>query len=483
MPVNTRKKSVSLADLGIHLPKRARAPSVTQPSPPATVIEDEPLSKKAKWSHGSTTPPPTSMSPPASTNIRVKPEPPSRLAEHTPPPSPGAASVHKIDTDGIKDDVVVGTIRQLEKTGNRPHLVKELAAVLTHNIAAVEKYVSQPRIRASIMTTTSTTTTIIPKSKTSTNPSLRSANPANLISSRLTSYLNRAWPTISPCPLAKYQSTVHPRPLYYFLTTQPHQPIPEMNQVHGSILAARRIISPSLSSADDDADAKYNRNRNHMSPSPEVDLSSPELDDDEPISEMSSSFSHRGSLPREHPPTSSNLSHNRRADSPPLEREERDFKQTANALQELRRTSQDCSMGSKSPELQDDDSVAMSVEFEPVESEESLALRNHQDAAALFAEHALSSSVSTIYDFSSPMLKPLDRQNVPDLEIKAGKGMMLASAWHADSGKQDLSTHVMIVDHKSADPEAPDVWSQWADGELRSPENIELDELECLFDF
>lgn len=79
------------------------------------------------------------MSPPASTNIRIKAEPPSRLAEHTPPPSPGTDVVHKIDTDGIKDDVVVGTIRQLEKTGNRPHLVKELAAVLNHNIAAVEK--------------------------------------------------------------------------------------------------------------------------------------------------------------------------------------------------------------------------------------------------------------------------------------------------------------------------------------------------------
>jgi hypothetical protein len=36
----------------------------------------------------------------------------------------------KIDTEGINDDVVVAAIEQLEKTGNKPHLVRELAAVL-----------------------------------------------------------------------------------------------------------------------------------------------------------------------------------------------------------------------------------------------------------------------------------------------------------------------------------------------------------------
>jgi hypothetical protein len=38
--------------------------------------------------------------------------------------------VPKIDTEVINDDIVVAVINQLEKTGNRPHLVKELAAVL-----------------------------------------------------------------------------------------------------------------------------------------------------------------------------------------------------------------------------------------------------------------------------------------------------------------------------------------------------------------
>jgi transcriptional regulator GlxA family with amidase domain len=79
------------------------------------------------------------MSPPKTKTLSIRTEPPSRLAEHTPPPSPGAQQVHVVDTEGISDDVVVATIKQLEKTANRPHLVKELAAVLCHCIGAVEK--------------------------------------------------------------------------------------------------------------------------------------------------------------------------------------------------------------------------------------------------------------------------------------------------------------------------------------------------------
>jgi hypothetical protein len=47
----------------------------------------------------------------------------------------------KIDTDGIHDDVVVAAIHQLEKTGNKPHLVRELAAVLMNVNETVAKYV------------------------------------------------------------------------------------------------------------------------------------------------------------------------------------------------------------------------------------------------------------------------------------------------------------------------------------------------------
>lgn len=54
----------------------------------------------------------------------------------------------KIDTEGISDDIVVAVIDQLEKTGNRPHLVKELAAVLVALNANVAKYVPYPPVES-----------------------------------------------------------------------------------------------------------------------------------------------------------------------------------------------------------------------------------------------------------------------------------------------------------------------------------------------
>lgn len=77
--------------------------------------------------------------------------PPKRVPvkyEHTPPPSPEAeadldeGNDHKrreIDLEGINDDIVEAVIVQLQKTGNRPHLVKELAAVLCVKVKIVEQ--------------------------------------------------------------------------------------------------------------------------------------------------------------------------------------------------------------------------------------------------------------------------------------------------------------------------------------------------------
>lgn len=67
--------------------------------------------------------------------------------ENTPPPSPEAVgddleedvTPRKIDLDGINDEIVEGVILQLQKTGNKPHLVKELAAVLSQSVKIVEQ--------------------------------------------------------------------------------------------------------------------------------------------------------------------------------------------------------------------------------------------------------------------------------------------------------------------------------------------------------
>jgi hypothetical protein len=58
--------------------------------------------------------------------------------ENTPPPSP-IGETTKIDTEGINDDIVVAVIQQLEKTGNRPHLIKELAAIMSTTNETVAK--------------------------------------------------------------------------------------------------------------------------------------------------------------------------------------------------------------------------------------------------------------------------------------------------------------------------------------------------------
>jgi hypothetical protein len=80
------------------------------------------------------------MSPPSTQTSRTKPEQPKLdISEISPPPSPAPEGVHKIDIEGINDDIVIGVIRQIETTGNRPHLVRELASVLTHTHASVEK--------------------------------------------------------------------------------------------------------------------------------------------------------------------------------------------------------------------------------------------------------------------------------------------------------------------------------------------------------
>ena len=148
MPYNTRRKSLSLPSLGIQLPNASRAHRPSIKTPVAT--ETEPPNKKVKRSHTSTSTSPTSPARPRSStassatkvvSFAERPRSSGRNAyEHTPPPSPGAQNHSKIDTDGIKDDIVTGVIEQLEKTGNRPHLIKELATVLSTTSDAVARY-------------------------------------------------------------------------------------------------------------------------------------------------------------------------------------------------------------------------------------------------------------------------------------------------------------------------------------------------------
>jgi sRNA-binding protein len=65
--------------------------------------------------------------------------------EQTPPPSPTLDSSDldtvkaKIDFEAIRDDIVEAVVIQLQSTGNRPHLVKELATVLAQRLTSVQQ--------------------------------------------------------------------------------------------------------------------------------------------------------------------------------------------------------------------------------------------------------------------------------------------------------------------------------------------------------
>ncbi|KAE8150541.1 hypothetical protein BDV25DRAFT_154143 [Aspergillus avenaceus] len=304
MPYNTRRKSLSLPSLGIHLPSASRRSPSTSKPPHATEEQLHP-SKKVKRSHDS-----VSLSPEPSSNSARSLVAKEQLSggrhsgrrgtlEQTPPPSPLVGSVApKIDTEGINDDIVVGVIEQLEKTGNRPHLVKELAAVLvtlSENVA-------------------------------------NSANPAALLSSRLSTYMKRSWTALAPCPLAKELIPVHPRKVYYYLTTLPRQPIPENSDDVIIPGVEGKNITPSVSSADLDEEDALARERSRLSPSPEVDLSSPDFEENIDLDGRAGSVASHSATEFDHSHT--RLMHSNRAASPPLEGDEKEFTQTASAVRE-----------------------------------------------------------------------------------------------------------------------------------------------------
>ncbi|KAG9239472.1 hypothetical protein BJ875DRAFT_501339 [Amylocarpus encephaloides] len=383
MPYNTRRKSLSLPSLGIHLPVSHAARAAARLSPPsAGPTSENPPTKKLKRSHGES----PSMSPPPK-RAPVK-------FENTPPPSPEAdaheldeeVAPREIDLEGIRDEIVEGVIVQLQKTGNRPHLVKELAAILSQNVKIVEQ----------------------------------SANPSAIISSRLSTYLKRPWTASAPCPVAKELETVHPRRTYFYLTTYTHQPIPDPSTVH---FAQRSLITPSLSSATSRTDEADAERRRELSPSPEVDLSSPEFDDEDIISPPTPTGSFSG---RTEP-----VNRNHRASSPPLEKDEKEFTQTARGMQK-RKLGGDTRMSGMPSDMAD----------HPMKSPES---------DAFFGEGRHLTVPHGAEFVSSPSVKP----------------------------SLSLSTT------KRAFEEPSDPWAriegamEW---DLRSPEHIELEELDGMLD-
>lgn len=479
MPYNTRRKSVSLSALGIQVPSTSRAhrPSVSKPS--VATETQQPPAKKVKRSHTSNAPSPTSplrqRSSTASSSTKTvsfaeRPRSSGRAAyEHTPPPSPGAADDIRIDTAAINDDIVVGVIEQLEKTGNRPHLMKELAAVLSTTNNAVLKSV------------TSYLHALKHKKYRLIAFNYSSANPSALLSSRLAAYLRRpCWTKTSPCPLEKELIPVHPRKVYYFLTTKPRQEIPTdssdilgpslITALHSGGKGGKRIISPSLSNAsvDEDMEGAEDRRRAALSPSPEVDLSTHELDVVLPGAEddfatpptPAGSFSARSSITRDGSNGSEDMSlaHNHRAASPPLEGDEKEFTQTASNMRMRGMSLDDQSVRPSMEVVNTARSAEEGMQIE--ETEEEKARSNREAAAYLFGGQHEPPQDGGSAMLSSPMIKPIHEDVAVAKEVKleeiADIEMRESTSILGDTG----------------------FGLGW---DTREPENIGLDELDDLF--
>lgn len=142
--------------------------------------------------------------------------------------------------------------------------------------------------------------------------------------------MKRPWTALAPCPMAKELVLIHPRKVYYYLTTFPRQPIPEPSDdlllgVDG------KQITPSVSSMDQDDEEFIARDR---SPSPEVDLSSPDFEEEDHATLNAPAGRGHSTDQFPNPASHTRLMHSHRAASPPLEGDEKEFTQTASAVRE-----------------------------------------------------------------------------------------------------------------------------------------------------
>lgn len=147
--------------------------------------------------------------------------------------------------------------------------------------------------------------------------------------------MKRSWTALAPCPIGKELILIHPRKVYYYLTTMPRQPLPENSDdlvipgMEGS------HITPSVSSVDQDEEENVFAAR-QRSPSPEVDLSSPDFEDESMNlhgrPDGAARPGHGGF--GDHHQSNMRMLHSHRAASPPLEGDEKEFTQTASAVRE-----------------------------------------------------------------------------------------------------------------------------------------------------
>lgn len=294
--------------------------------------------------------------------------------------------------------------------------------------------------------------------------------------------MRRDWTDEAPCPVAKELIPIHPRKVFYYLTTVPRQELPSSAlEMPPSILGGRgkdghkRIISPSLSNAsqDDEASNFEDRNRTAMSPSPEVDLSL-DLDDvvysatadsapdfpTPPTPAPTSYVASRSSTLRDSIDSDRDLGLNRRAQSPALEGDEQEFTATA---RDMRRRG----FSTDHTAINSDDTITVKVEktVDSIESDDTKA--NHsEDAATLSLAHHVSTQAQSKQEamlLSSPF-------------VKAVAAPMHHSLRPNSSRVKDMDVDMTLEPDLLGDSIYGLTW------DIRRPQSVGLDELDDLFD-
>jgi hypothetical protein len=269
--------------------------------------------------------------------------------------------------------------------------------------------------------------------------------------------MKRPWTNVAPCPIGKDLIGTHPKRLYFYLSNQPRLPFPE----HERTVSNHRIISPSLTSATDDDDEHGTRGRTELSPSPEVELTPPDLDG---LDIRGASLSRASSFPNAHmgteAPQTPGFGTGRT--SPPLDLHEHEFTQTAESLQQRRRSEMEQRSRAQSVEVKVEVEVATPEEDAMMvdsDSEDESAVRRCREAAdAVFGQSDPNFALRKAAVLaSSPMMQA--REMEPSTAFSARAVPFPLSLSFDD--KMDASTAWM---------------------ELKSPETVELDELECLFE-
>jgi len=621
MPYNTRRKSLSLPALGIHVPSGSRVHRASISAKPVDErkahdhqeAQNQPPTKRVKRSHSSATQasaisptaPPVANSPTRRSSAAQpvahaeRPKSSSRHHEYTPPPSPPAGNEPFIDHDAINDDIVAGVITQLEKTGNRPHLIKELAAVLSTSHDAVHRYALPERPTSMIPQASSHQATLEDCLLTLTS----SANPAALLSSRLAAYMKRStFTSANPCPVAKELIPIHPRKVFYYLTNTPRQELPatsndifvplgiEPSSVspNGSMTTnapqtapstslmgppapiVKSVISPGLSNVspplsnasvleEDEEGRSYagtceeedHSRRRVLSPSPEVDLSldlihdtlEEQLDNATPntsykpqstdsrqssleSTNSSMSTSNRANLAREaaaqlemhilpaHNPhkfvEARDLTLNRRAQSPKIERDEQEFTSMALGLRERANTSSSTSPATTAMPTPAAASENTQPTFEVTNAQQQPkhdALNPGEDetrtqleaAQALFQnEHSPSAHFSSsphlgmmsspnfrpLTAIASPNFRPMSSPRArPEISVVTGAPMAKTASQNTIIGREDVIMGGMGRDGDFGMGILSDLGMGMALGwQLDTPEDIGMEELDSLFE-